>query len=92
MPIEVILERGQAVLRRAHASGRVRAMRLFAGSYLADWTLVGVAVYTLYRPYASFAAGAIAIAADVYEFTPLNGYCGRLGCPLGSRAKSIFVQ
>jgi Predicted metal-binding integral membrane protein (DUF2182) len=40
-----------AVLRRAHASGRVRAMLLFVGSYLAVWTLVGDAVYTLYRPH-----------------------------------------
>ena len=34
-----------AVLRRAHASGGVRAVPLFVGSYLAVWTLVGVAVY-----------------------------------------------
>jgi predicted metal-binding membrane protein len=38
-----------AVLRRAHANG-VRAVPLFVGSYLAVWTLVGVAVYALYRP------------------------------------------
>jgi len=80
-----------ALLRSAHARG-VRAVPLFVGSYLAVWTLVGIAVYALYRPHGSFAAGAVAIAAGVYEFTPLNGYCGRLGCPLGSRAKSIFVQ
>src|SRR6266852_9068164 len=42
-----------AVLRRAHASGRVRAAPLFIGSYLAVWTLVGVAVYALYRPHES---------------------------------------
>src|SRR5713226_9545304 len=36
-----------AVLRRAHASGRVRTVPLFIGSYLAVWTLVGVAVYAL---------------------------------------------
>src|SRR6266581_4291610 len=46
-----------AVLRRAHASGRVRAVPLFVGSYLGVWTLVGVAVYALYRPHGSFAAG-----------------------------------
>jgi predicted metal-binding membrane protein len=40
-----------AVLRRAHASGRVRAVPLFVGSYLAVWTLVGVAVYAVYRPH-----------------------------------------
>ena len=61
-----------AVLRRAHASGRVRAVPLFVGSYLAVWALVGVAVYALYRPHGSVAAGAIAIAAGVYEFTPLK--------------------
>jgi predicted metal-binding membrane protein len=61
-----------AVLRRAHASGRLRAVPLFVGSYLAVWTLVGVAVYLLYRPHGSFAAGAVAIAAGLYEFTPLK--------------------
>jgi predicted metal-binding membrane protein len=33
---------------------------------------VGVAVYTLYQPHGSFAAGAVAIAAGLYEFTPLK--------------------
>jgi predicted metal-binding membrane protein len=61
-----------AVLRCARASGRLRAVPLFVGSYLAVWTLVGVAVYVLYRPHGSFAAGAVAIAAGVYEFTPLK--------------------
>src|SRR5439155_19752731 len=59
-----------AVLRRAHDSGRVRAVPLFVGSYLAVWTLVGVAVYSLYQPHGYFAAGAVAIAAGVYELTP----------------------
>src|SRR3984893_12378403 len=61
-----------AVSRRAHASGRVRAVPLFVGSYLAVWTLVGVAVYALYRPHGSLAAGVVAIAAGVYELTPLK--------------------
>lgn len=61
-----------AVLRRAHASGRVRTVLLFVGSYLAVWALVGVAVYALYRPHGTFAAGAVVIAAGVYEFTPLK--------------------
>jgi predicted metal-binding membrane protein len=61
-----------AVMRRAHASGRVRAVPLFVGSYLAVWTLVGVALYAFYRPHGSFAAGAVVIAAGVYEFTPLK--------------------
>ncbi len=31
-----------------------------------------VAVYALYRPDGSFAAGAVAVAAGLYEFTPLK--------------------
>jgi len=69
-----------AVLRHAQASGRVRAVLLFVGSYLAIWTLVGVAVYTLYRPHGSFAAGAMAIAAGVYEFTGLKQVFRRHCC------------
>jgi predicted metal-binding membrane protein len=66
-----------AVLRRARAGGRVRAVSLFVASYLAVWTLVGVAVYALYRPHGSFAAGAVVIAAGVYEFTPLKQHFRR---------------
>ena len=66
-----------AVLRGAHATGRVRAVLLFVGWYLAVWTLVGVAVYALYRPHGSFSAGALVIAAGVYEFTRLKQNCRR---------------
>jgi predicted metal-binding membrane protein len=66
-----------AVCRRAHASGRARAVSLFIGSYLAVWTLVGVAVYAVYRPHGSLIAGAVAIAAGVYEFTPLKRHFRR---------------
>jgi predicted metal-binding membrane protein len=65
-----------AVLRSAHARG-VRAVPLFVGSYLAIWTLVGVAVYALYAPHGSLAAGALVIAAGVYELTPLKRYFRR---------------
>ena len=66
-----------AVLRGAHASGRVRAVPLFVGSYLAVWTVVGVAVYAVYRPHGFFVAGAVAVAAGVYEFTPLKRHFRR---------------
>ena len=65
-----------AVLRSAHAGG-VRAVPLFIGSYLAVWTLVGVAAYALYRPHGSFAAGALVIAAGIYELTPLKRHFRR---------------
>jgi predicted metal-binding membrane protein len=65
-----------AVLRRAHAGG-VRAVPLFVGSYLAVWALVGVAVYALYRPHGTIAAGAVVIAAGAYECTPLKRHFRR---------------
>ena len=65
-----------AVLRRAHAGG-VRAVPLFAGSYLAVWALAGVAVYAAYRPHGTLAAGAVVTAAAVYEVTPLKRHFRR---------------
>ncbi len=61
-----------AVLRRAHDSSRVRAVPFFVGSYLGVWTLVGVAVYVVYQPHGPLAAGVVAIAAGVYELTPVK--------------------
>ena len=66
-----------AVLRRARVGGGVRTVPLFIGSYLAVWAMVGAAVYALYRPHGSAAAGAITIAAGLYEFTPLKRHCRR---------------
>src|SRR5260370_29900651 len=66
-----------AVLRRAKASGRVRAVPLFIGSYLAVWALVGAAMYALYRPHGSVAVGALTVAAGLYEFTPLKRHFRR---------------
>ena len=61
-----------AVVGHTQASGSVRAVPLFVGSYLAVWTLVGIAVYVGDRPHESVAAGALVIAAGVYELTPLK--------------------
>ena len=66
-----------AVTRRAHASGRVRAVPLFVGSYLAVWAFVGAVVYAAYRPHGYLTAGVVAIAAGVYEFTPVKRYFRR---------------
>jgi predicted metal-binding membrane protein len=65
-----------AVLRRARAGG-VRAVPLFAGSYLAVWALAGVAVYAADRPHGTVAAGAVVIAVAVYEVTPLKRHFRR---------------
>jgi predicted metal-binding membrane protein len=61
-----------AVSNHARASGRFRAVPVFIGSYLAVWTLVGVAIYAFYRAHGSFAAGVVVMAAGVYELTPLK--------------------
>ena len=66
-----------AVCEAAQATGRLRAVPLFLGSYLVVWTLVGVAVFALYRPHGPLAAGVVVIAAGLYEFTPLKQHCRR---------------
>ena len=66
-----------AVVRRVRASGRVRGVPLFLGSYLAVWALAGAAVYALYRPHGFVVAGAVVIAAGAYEFTPLKQHFRR---------------
>jgi predicted metal-binding membrane protein len=66
-----------AVLRFARAEVRPFAAPLFAASYLAVWTLVGLAVYFVYRPHGTFAAGAVTVAAGLYELTPLKRACRR---------------
>jgi predicted metal-binding membrane protein len=66
-----------AVARYAHADGRIRAVPMFVGSYLLVWALAGVAVYAVDRPHGTIAAGAAAIAAGVYEFTPLKQHFRR---------------
>jgi predicted metal-binding membrane protein len=64
-----------AVVRRVRAEDHVRGAPLFAGSYLAAWTLVGFVVYAVYRPHGSVAAGVLTIAAGLYELTPLKRHC-----------------
>ena len=68
-----------AVVRRAQASGWLRAVPLFVGSYLAVWALVGVAVYALYRPHGSVTAAVVVVAAGAYELTPLKRRFRRRG-------------
>jgi len=65
-----------AVARAARAGG-VRAVPLFAGSYLAVWALAGAVVFAAYQPHGTAAAGAVTIAAGAYEFTPLKRHFRR---------------
>jgi predicted metal-binding membrane protein len=66
-----------AVSRSIRIDGRALAAPLFAGSYLAVWTAVGLVVYALYQPHGTFVAGASTVAAGVYELTPLKRNCRR---------------
>jgi predicted metal-binding membrane protein len=66
-----------AVVRRANASGRLLTAPVFAASYLAIWAVVGIAVYGLYRPHGTVAAGTVVMAAGVYELTPIKRHFRR---------------
>jgi predicted metal-binding membrane protein len=66
-----------AVSKRARATGHVFAAPLFVASYLGVWTVVGLVVYALYRQPNSSVAGALVIAAGVYELTPLKQHFRR---------------
>ncbi len=66
-----------ARVRFADAGGRAGAMPVFVGSYLGVWALFGIAVYAVYRPHGAVAAGALVIAAGLYELTPLKRHFRR---------------
>jgi predicted metal-binding membrane protein len=59
------------------ATGRVLAAPLFAASYIAVWTLFGLAVFALYRPHGAWIAGMLTIGAGLYELTPIKRTCRR---------------
>jgi predicted metal-binding membrane protein len=66
-----------AVLAFTQAKHRAIAAPLFAASYVAVWTLFGLGVYAVYQPHGAWIAGALTIAAGVYELTPLKRACRR---------------
>ena len=61
-----------AVVRRARDWSGARTVPVFAVSYLAVWALVGVVVYEVDRPHGTLVAGAVTVAAGLYEFTPVK--------------------
>jgi predicted metal-binding membrane protein len=67
--------RGARGIPHVRAGARLSAVPGFVASYLAVWTVVGVAVYTLYSPPGAVAAGAVVVAAGAYELTPLKTRC-----------------
>ncbi len=66
-----------AVSQFVRTQGRPLAAPLFAASYVAVWTLFGVALYALYAPHGAWVAGLLTIGAGIYELTPLKRSCRR---------------
>lgn len=66
-----------AVSRHTRAVARLSAVPIFLALYLAVWAAVGMAVYAVYRPHGTVAAGAATIAAGVYELTPVKVWARR---------------
>jgi predicted metal-binding membrane protein len=60
------------VQRMVRGSGRLLDIPRYLGGYLAVWAAFGVAVYAVYRPHGTVAAGAITVAAGAYELTPMK--------------------
>jgi predicted metal-binding membrane protein len=66
-----------AIFRHAHARGRVLAGPFFIVPYVGVWAAFGAVLYGLYRPHGASVAGAVAIAAGIYELTPLKQHFRR---------------
>jgi predicted metal-binding membrane protein len=72
---------------RAAASGRAAPVVFFVGGYIALWSVVGIPAFFAYRrlneplmhgsPWAGRVAGAVAVAAGLYQLTPLKSVCLR---------------
>jgi predicted metal-binding membrane protein len=77
MMAAMMLPGAAPAVARATQAGGVRAVPLFAGSYLAVWALAGAVVLATYRPHGTAVAGAVTVAAGAYEFTPLKRYFRR---------------
>ena len=73
----------------APAPARVLAAPVFAVAYVAIWAMVGIAVYALYRPHGTVAAGVVVMAAGVYEVTPIKRHF-RLQCRENTRSGLVF--
>jgi len=72
---------------RAAAAGRVAPLPFFVAGYIAVWASIGLPAYTAWRtlmgpiddgrPWAGRLAGAVLIAAAVWQLTPLKSVCLR---------------
>jgi predicted metal-binding membrane protein len=67
-----------SALRVAAGSRRYLDVPRYVASYLGVWSLAGVLVYALYRPHGTAIAGALTVAAGIYELTPIKGQFRRI--------------
>jgi predicted metal-binding membrane protein len=61
-----------AVMRTARTRGCVRALLDLLPGYLGVWIALGALAYALYEPHSPEVAGAVTLAAGLYELTPLK--------------------
>jgi predicted metal-binding membrane protein len=61
-----------SALRLAAGSRRLLDAPLYIAWYLGVWSLAGVVVFAVYRPHGTAVAGAITVAAGIYELTPVK--------------------
>ena len=60
------------VQRNVRVGGRLLDTPRYLAGYLVIWAGCGIAVYGVYRPHGTVAAGALTMAAGVYELTPMK--------------------
>ncbi len=61
-----------SLVHRARQRGTTSSSSWFVVSYLGVWALLGPAVYAVYRPHGTVAAGVLVIVAGGYELTPIK--------------------
>lgn len=61
-----------SLVHRARQHRSTRSTSWFVATYLGVWALLGPAVYAVYRPHGTVAAGVMVIVAGGYELTPLK--------------------
>jgi predicted metal-binding membrane protein len=66
-----------AIARRARERDGALSAPTFAGTYLGVWVLAGLVAVIIYRPPSATVAGALLIAAGLYELSPLKRECRR---------------
>jgi predicted metal-binding membrane protein len=77
------------LLRQSSIDSGARTVPAFLLGYLAVWAAIGLLAYAAYRPHGSTVAGAVVIAAGMYELTPVKRRC-REQCLTGSRSGLTF--